>query len=216
MEENMNTILNLVRHGETEWNALGKFQGCKDINLSKEGFLQADSLRKRFENKFDYIYTSPLKRAMQTAEIISESSTIKPIIEPELREINFGDWEGLTIKEIEANFPEKFTEWRKDELNAPMCGGDLSIKKASTRAKEAIFEIVKKHKGGNIIIVAHGGIIKAGLIGIFDWKMTMYHKMLLGNTAICKIVFDDNFDSKIITLNDTSHLPNNYDIKSYV
>ena len=216
MEENMNTILNLVRHGETEWNTLGKFQGCKDIDLSKEGFLQAKYLKKRFEDKFDYIYTSPIKRAMRTAEIIAESSKIKPIIELELREINFGDWEGLTIKEIEADFPEKFIEWRNDELNAPMCGGDLSLKKASIRAKEAISGIVKKHQGDNIIIVAHGGIIKAGLIGIFDWKMTMYHKMLLGNTAVCKIIFDDNFDPKIVTLNDTSHLPDNYDLKSYV
>lgn len=212
----MKTTLTLVRHGETEWNALGKFQGCKDISLSKEGMLQAEYLKKRFEDKFDYIFTSPLKRAIQTAEVISESSKIKPIIELELREINFGDWEGLTINEIEANFPEKFIEWKNDELNAPMCGGDLSLKKASIRAKEAILEIVKKHQRENIIIVAHGGIIKAGLIGIFDWKMTMYHKMLLGNTAVCKIVFDDDFNPKIITLNDTSHLPNNYDIKSYV
>lgn len=212
----MKTILTLVRHGETEWNALGKFQGCKDINLSKEGILQADFLKKRFENKFYYLYTSPLKRAIQTAEIISENSKIKPIIKLELREINFGDWEGLTIKEIEANFPEKFIEWRNDEINAPMCGGDLSLKIASIRAKEAILEIIKTHQGENIIIVAHGGIIKAGLIGLFDWKMTMYHKMVLGNTAVSKIAFNHSFDPTLITLNDTSHLPNNYAIKSYV
>ncbi|MFT5875057.1 MAG: broad specificity phosphatase PhoE [Clostridium sp.] len=212
----MQTTLTLVRHGETEWNALGKFQGCKDINLSKEGILQADYLKKRFDNKFDYIYTSPLKRAMQTAEIISKSSKIKPIIESDLREINFGEWEGLTIKEIESNFPEKFIEWRNDELNGPICGGDLSLKKASIRAKNAILEIVKKHQGENIIIVAHGGIIKAGLIGIFEWKMTMYHKIILGNTAVCKIIFDTNLNPKIIILNDTSHLPDNYVINSYV
>ncbi|MGH4125415.1 MAG: histidine phosphatase family protein [Clostridium sp.] len=212
----MKTILTLVRHGETEWNALGKFQGCKDINLSKEGILQANYLKKRFKNKFGYIYTSPLKRAMQTAAIISESSKIKPITQLELREINFGDWEGLTIKEIETNFPEKFIEWRNDELNAPMCGGDLSLKLASIRAKEAILEIVKKHQGEDIVIVAHGGIIKAGLIGIFDWKMTMYHKMILGNTAISKIAFNHSFNPTLLTLNDTSHLPTNYDIKSYV
>ncbi|MBC8059192.1 MAG: histidine phosphatase family protein [Clostridiaceae bacterium] len=206
----MKTILTLVRHGETEWNALGKFQGCIDINLSKEGIIQADYLKKRLENKFDYIYTSPLKRAIQTAEILSESSKINPRIELELREINFGDWEGLTIKEIETNFPEKFIDWRNDELNAPMCGGDLSLKKASTRAKEAILEIVKAHQGKNIVLVAHGGIIKAGLIGIFDWKMTMYHKIVLGNTSVSKIIFDDSFNPIIVTLNDTSHLPDNY------
>lgn len=212
----MQTTLTLVRHGETEWNALGKFQGCKDINLSEEGILQADYLKKRFDNKFDYIYTSPLKRAMQTAEIISKSSKIKPIVELELREINFGEWEGLTIKEIESNFPEKFIEWRNDELNGPMCGGDLSLKKASIRARNAILEIVKKHQGENIVIVAHGGIIKAGLIGVFEWKMTMYHKIILGNTSVCKIIFDTNLNPKIIIINDTSHLPDKYIITSYV
>ncbi len=212
----MNTTINLVRHGETDWNVLGKFQGCIDINLSKEGILQAEYLKKRFKNKFDYIYTSPLKRAMQTAAIISESKNVEPIIQSELREINFGDWEGLTIKEIQTTYPENFSKWRNDELEAPMCGGDLSIKKASIRSEKSILEIVKKHQGDNIVIVAHGGIIKAGLIGIFDWKMTMYHKISLGNTAVCKIIFDNNFNPTIITLNDTSHLPNNYDIKSYV
>lgn len=212
----MNTTINLVRHGETEWNVLGKFQGCKDINLSKDGILQAEYLKKRLENKFDHIYTSPLKRAMRTAEIISDGKNIKPIIETELREINFGDWEGLTIKEIEANYPETFIQWRNDEIEGPMCGGDLSLNKASIRAKKAILEITEKHQGKNIVIVAHGGIIKAGLIGIFDWKMTMYHKMILGNTSICKISFDDNYNPKIITINDTSHLPYNYSMKSFI
>ncbi|GIM29095.1 phosphoglycerate mutase [Clostridium polyendosporum] len=212
----MNTTLVLVRHGETEWNALGKFQGCKDINLSNEGILQAQFVKKRFENDFDCIYTSPLKRALQTAEIISNNTNLNPIIEPQLREINFGDWEGLTIREIANNYPNNFNKWRTDELDAPLCGGDISLKKASIRAKSAILEIVKKHKGKNIVIVSHGGIIKAGLIGLFNWKMTMYHKIVLGNTAVCKITFDDNFNPTIITLNDTSHLPNDYSIKSYV
>lgn len=212
----MNTTINLVRHGETEWNVLGKFQGCVDIHLSKEGILQAECLKNRFKNKFDYIYTSPLKRAVQTATIISESKNVKPIIQSEIREINFGDWEGLTKKEIQATYPKEFKKWKSDELEGPMRGGDLSLKKASIRAKKSILEIAKKHQGDNIVIVAHGGIIKAGLIGIFDWKMTMYHKIVLGNTAVCKIVFDDNFNPTIITLNDTSHLPDNYDIKSYV
>ncbi len=212
----MKTIITLVRHGETEWNALGKFQGCKDIDLSREGVIQAQYLKKRFGNNFDHIYTSPLKRALQTAEIISESGNIPPVIETEIREINFGHWEGLTIKEIEADFPEKFLQWRTDEINAPICGGELSIKKASVRAGKAVRQIAEKHKGENIIIVAHGGIIKAGLISIFDWKMTMYHKLVLGNTAVCKIAFDDNFNPTIITLNDTSHLPGSCVVKSYV
>ncbi|MCB2293494.1 histidine phosphatase family protein [Clostridium algoriphilum] len=212
----MNTTITLVRHGETSWNVLGKFQGCQDIILSTEGIKQAEYLSKRFVNKFDCIYTSPLKRAKQTAEIISQNSNITPMVEEGLTEIDFGEWEGLTVKEVVTNFPEKYIEWKNDELDGPMCGGEISLKIASNRAKEAILKIAEKHQGENVIIVAHGGIIKAGLVGVFDWKMNMYHKMILGNTSVSKIIFDDNLSPKIITLNDTSHLPDNYVIKSYV
>ncbi|WP_143317059.1 histidine phosphatase family protein [Clostridium sp. HBUAS56017] len=212
----MKTTLFLVRHGETKWNALGKFQGCTDIDLSDEGVYQAKLLRDRVENSFDFIYCSPLRRANDTANIICSNVHIKPEIEPAIREINFGDWEGLTLKEIKELYPENFNIWRTDESTGPICGGDLSIKMASIRAKETILKIVNKHKGKKIMIVAHGGIIKAGLIGLFDWKMTMYHQIILGNTSICKLSFDDSLTPKIVSLNDTSHLPSDYNIKSYV
>lgn len=212
----MNTKVFLVRHGETEWNRLGKFQGCQDIDLSKEGIVQAEYISKRFNGNFDYIYTSPLKRAVQTAYIIAANKKIDPTIDNELREINFGEWEGLTLKEISCKFPKEFNKWRNDKLEAPICGGDLSTEKASVRAKNAISKIAAQHKGTNILIVAHGGIIKAGLIGLFDWNMTMYHKIKLGNTSICEINFDSDFNPTIVTINDTSHLPENYKLKSFV
>lgn len=212
----MSTKLLLVRHGETEWNALGKFQGCKDIALSAEGIYQAKLLKEKFEHSFDCIYTSPLKRALDTANVICSDINIKPEIENSLREINFGEWEGLSLKEIRELYPENFIKWKTDEVTAPLCGGDLSLKMASIRAKEAILRIVNENKNKKIMIVCHGGIIKAGLVGLFDWKMTMYHKIVLGNTAVCELSFDDDLNPTIITLNDTSHLPSDYSIKSFV
>lgn len=212
----MATTLFLVRHGETEWNALGKFQGCIDIELSEEGIFQANLLKEKVQNSFDYIYSSPLKRALDTANIICSNKNIKPKVEPNLREINFGEWEGLTPKEIEELYPENFIKWKSDELTAPICGGDLSLKLASIRALKAILKIINKHKNKKIIIVCHGGIIKAGLIGLFNWKMTMYHQIILGNTSICKLTFDDDLIPTLVTLNDTSHLPKTYKLKSSV
>lgn len=212
----MITKVFLVRHGETEWNRLGKFQGCMDINLSEEGIVQAEYLSKSISYNFDYLYTSPLKRAVKTAEIIGKSKMVNPLIIDDLREINFGEWEGLNIKQISSNFPKEFDIWRNDKSEGPLCGGDLSIKNASIRAKNAIKELAVKHTGNTIIIVAHGGIIKAGLIGLFDWDMTMYHKMSLGNTAVSEVAFDSNLNPMLVKLNDTSHLPGDYKIKSYV
>lgn len=202
----MKTKVFLVRHGETEWNKLGKFQGSVDINLSEEGVKQAEYVSKRFNGDFDCVYTSPQKRAFHTAEIICEHTRIKPVIAHEMREINYGKWEGLTVKEILKDYPNEFDIWRNDEVEAPICGGDLSMKKASVRARNAIREIVSNHKGQKIIIVAHGGIIRAALVGLFNWSMTMYHKIAIGNTSICELNFDDDLNPIIIKVNDTNHL----------
>lgn len=204
----MKTELYLVRHGETEWNKLGRFQGCTDIELSDDGIQQAKLLMEKLENKFDYIYTSPLSRAVQTATIINQDTVDrKPIIIQDLREINFGAWEGLTSEQIKEQYPSEFQTWRTDEAKANLVGGDLSLKNASTRVTNAILNIVNEHIGKRIVIVAHGGIIKAGLIGLFEWKMTMYHRFFLGNTSVSKISFGQNLNPTLITLNDISHLP---------
>lgn len=212
----MKTKVFLIRHGETEWNKLGKFQGCTDIELADEGIKQAQYVANKFADDFDLIYTSPLKRAMTTAEIISKNKQTEPIVLNGIREIGFGEWEGLTVKEIANNFPDEFKIWRNDKLEAPLCGGDLSIRNASDRAKLAITDVVSENKGKKLLIVAHGGIIKAALIGIFNWDMTMYHKISLGNTSISQITFDNNLNPSIVTINDTSHLPKDYSINSYV
>lgn len=212
----MGTILNLVRHGETEWNKQLKFQGCRDVELSKEGREQALFLKKRFNGQFDVIYTSPLKRAIETAKIISNEFGFEPIILNDIREIDFGKWEGLTIQKIAEQYPKEFKIWRTDKKEAPMCDGDLSIKNASIRAKDAIIEVVKQNQNKNIVIVAHGGIIKAGIIGLFELDMSMYHKMLLGNTAVTQINFNENLEPVLVKFNDMTHLDEKHKIKSFV
>lgn len=204
----MKTEIYLVRHGETEWNKEGKFQGCTDIHLSQEGILQAELLKKVLNNHFDYIYTSPLSRAKQTAEILcQDSNTVKPAIIEDLREINFGAWEGLTINQIREQYPVSYQAWRTDEIHGNLVGGDLTLRSASDRAKAAILNLAEKHAGKKIVFVAHGGILKAALIGIFDWKMTMYHRFFLGNTSVSRISIGNSQVPILITLNDTGHLP---------
>ncbi|OOM77962.1 histidine phosphatase family protein [Clostridium sp. BL-8] len=208
----MKTTVLLIRHGETEWNTLGKFQGCTDIALSENGIKQARLLNDRIKGNFDCIYASPLSRALETANILVGNTSKEVIIAPEIREINFGEWEGLTVKDIREKYPEVFKTWRTDKKESKICGGDSSILNASNRARNCILNIVSKHKGEKIVIVAHGGIIKAGLIGIFEWDMTMYHKIALGNTCINTIVFNEELSPSLIGLNDTNHL--DYDAKT--
>ncbi|KHD17078.1 histidine phosphatase family protein [Clostridium butyricum] len=202
----MKTTIMLIRHGETEWNILGKFQGSTDIPLSNEGIRQAFMLKERLKSDFDYIFSSPLKRAYETAKILCDESGKQVSIAEEIREINFGKWEGLTVKGIAEKYPDIFNEWRNDKREGKFCGGDMSTLNASIRAKNCIMEIANKHKGKKIVIVAHGGIIKAGLIGIFEWDMSMYHKIALGNTCVNTITFNDDMKPALLGLNDTNHL----------
>ena len=202
----MKTTIMLIRHGETEWNILGKFQGSTDIPLSNEGIRQAFMLKERLKSDFDYIFSSPLKRAYETAKILCDESGKQVSIAEEIREINFGEWEGLTVKGIAEKYPDIFNEWRNDKREGKFCGGDMSTLNASIRAKNCIMEIANKHKGKKIVIVAHGGIIKAGLIGIFEWDMSMDHKIALGNTCVNTITFNDDMKPALLGLNDTNHL----------
>ena len=202
----MKTTIMLIRHGETEWNILGKFQGSTDIPLSNEGIRQAFMLKERLKSDFDYIFSSPLKRAYETAKILCDESGKQVSVAEEIREINFGEWEGLTVKGIAEKYPDIFNEWRNDKREGKFCGGDMSTLNASIRAKNCIMEIANKHKGKKIVIVAHGGIIKAGLIGIFEWDMSMYHKIALGNTCVNTITFNDDMKPALLGLNDTNHL----------
>jgi probable phosphoglycerate mutase len=207
----MRTEIYLVRHGETEWNKEGKFQGCTDIQLSQEGIVQAGFLKEVLNNNFDYIYTSPLSRAKQTAEILCQDhDNVKPVVIEGLREINFGAWEGLNIHQIREQYPKEYQLWRNDEINGNLVGGDLTLRNAGNRAKDTILGLAEIHAGKKLLFVAHGGILKAALIGIFDWKMTMYHRFFLGNTSVSKISIGDSQVPILITLNDTNHLPEEY------
>ncbi|NLJ90461.1 MAG: histidine phosphatase family protein [Clostridiales bacterium] len=204
----MRTILYLVRHGETEWNKEYRFQGRTDIPLSKEGMIQAEKVGQRLKDKFDVIYTSPLTRAVQTAEIISKTSSMSPIIYDNLIEVDFGEWEGLTFEQVERDYAKEYKLWKTDENLGPILGGEQNMKNAAIRGKKALLDIVSKNKGKNIVVVAHGAIIKASLIGIFDLKVNMIQHITLTNTSITTLEFsgDDNEKPLIRGLNDRWHL----------
>jgi probable phosphoglycerate mutase len=201
----MNTELYLVRHGETEWNLLGKFQGSSNIDLTENGIQQAEYVSKRFHNNYDVIYSSPLSRALKTAEIIGRNRPEgMPVIRNELTEVNFGAWEGLTYDQIKEQYPAQFLAWKTD---GSLMGGDLNVLYAGTRAKNAILDIVKENEGKKIIAVAHGGIIKAALVNLFHWDFSMYHSIFLDNTSVTKLIFTSHNKIILSKLNDTGHIP---------
>jgi probable phosphoglycerate mutase len=144
------TTILLARHGETDWNREGRFQGWADPPLNDAGRAQARELAERLRNTpFDAVYSSDLRRAHETADIVAAPHDVPVVTDPGLREIDVGSWSGLTHAEIEERFPgaeHHDGESREDHL---------------ARVLAAVERIARAHVGERILIVSHGGSLRA-------------------------------------------------------
>jgi broad specificity phosphatase PhoE len=151
------TRILLVRHGATEWNLTKRAQGQADIALADEGRDQAlrliDLLR---EYKIDAIYSSDLGRAVDTAKPLAESRGLDVELDRDLREIDQGEWTGLTTEEIRARWPDR---WGPHRHYSARPGGE-SPDQVRERGLRAIRRIVEKHPDGCIVLISHGGTIR--------------------------------------------------------
>jgi 2,3-bisphosphoglycerate-dependent phosphoglycerate mutase len=147
------TTLILARHGETDWNRDGRFQGHSDPPLNERGREQARGLADLLDDEpLEAVYSSDLRRAHETAQIVAERKGLPVIVEPQLRERDVGHWAGLTLSEIEERFPEQIRRWREGTISA----GE-SRESLSRRVVEAARRIALAHPDGHVLVVTHGG-----------------------------------------------------------
>ncbi|MDO9301084.1 MAG: alpha-ribazole phosphatase, partial [Anaerolineales bacterium] len=194
----------LVRHGQTDWNIARRFQGQSDIPLNEVGKKQAKALANRLSAEhFDSIYSSDLQRATETAKIICKSEWHSDL---RLREVNFGDWEGLTYGEIKEKHPDTLSAWENDIYkNAPPNGETLEG--LSARVQSMLGELYAKHKDQTVLIVAHGGVLQTLICLALNLKPTMYWRFHLSTASLSEIAFYPKGAGAIVNLlNDTSHL----------
>lgn len=202
------TKLYLVRHGETEWNKASKIQGKTDTELSAEGIEQAHKLAKRLSNEdINVIFSSSLKRALRTAEIIKEYKSCRIVKSDKYHEICLGPWEGMTINEIEEKYSEHFRVYREDPANFKLPGAETFLD-LTERTYNEIINIVNKYDDKNILLVSHGTTIKAAIIKILGIDIINYNKFRIDNASISIIGFSESIPKKpvILCLNDTNHL----------
>ena len=199
--------LYIVRHGESTWNSQNKIQGNSDPALSKLGVLQAKLLAKRFKRvKIDKIYSSPLLRALQTAQIISKTAKLKVIQKRQLQEVGLGEWEGKTPDEIDRLYNNRYQRWLRlgpTKIDIPRGEDIASFRK---RAKRVFYAIVKENKNKDVLVITHGGIIAAFLAYLlsadFDKMILNLH---LPNTCVTLVSFYKN-KGCLIHVADTLHL----------
>jgi broad specificity phosphatase PhoE len=153
------TTIVLVRHGETDWNRERRFQGHADIPLNDAGRRQARELAELLRAEgLSAVYTSPLGRARETAEIVAERLELTPIELAALREIDVGDWQGLTVDEVRARYPEQASvAWRSGWPNGE------THEELSDRVVPALLDLARQREGERILGVTHAGPIRAAL-----------------------------------------------------
>lgn len=200
------TRLYIVRHGETEWNKALRYQGHRDIPLSEEGRVQAAQIAKRLSGeKLHAAYASDLSRAFETAETISEYHGLEVARFPELKETNFGLWEGLTYGEIDKQFHTVMNEWYKNPRDTQIPGGE-SLGEVADRCQAGVNRILCANPGRNVLVVAHGGIIRIIVATILGMSLNDYWKIKQDNVSLNIIEFFEPGRAILCLLNDTAHL----------
>jgi len=204
----MTTILYLVRHGETDWNATGRWQGHTDVPLNERGMQQARLLAQRLLREgihFDAIYSSDLTRAYQTAWEIGSLLKVAVQLWPPLREIDMGEWSGLTRDEIRARYSDAYARLERGE---DIRRGIIGETKAAMRQRvtHSVEAMVAQHPDETLALVTHGGPVRALVSYVAErYGGTVSRANHIGNTSLT-ILTCHSYMWEISSCNDMHHL----------
>ncbi|MGQ9926455.1 MAG: histidine phosphatase family protein [Chloroflexaceae bacterium] len=208
----MQTTVYLIRHGETDWNLTGRWQGHADVPLNAVGWRQAQLLGQRLVRegvRFDALYSSDLARAAQTAREVSTALGVAVKLTRGLREIDLGSWSGHTTAELQALYPDDFARVAAGE-DIPRGGGE-SIRAMRQRVVTTIERIIAEHSGATLGVVTHGGCIRALLSHAVSLDGNEFqHFPHIGNTSISVVRIGAGGWNTIV-VNDMAHLEATHD-----
>lgn len=202
----MTTTIVLIRHGQTEWNRVERFRGRADVPLNETGLAQAEATAHRVaaEWKPAAIYASPLSRAMKTAEIIARRFEMAVQPHPGLLDIDYGEWQGLTVDEARARWPEQVAAWFEAPQNARISGGE-TLASVRERGLAAVKELALRHIGQTVVLVGHTVINRVILLGVLGLGTERFWRLRQDTCAINVFEWEGG-DFTLAALNDTCHL----------
>jgi alpha-ribazole phosphatase len=195
----------LIRHGETEWNATLRYQGHANIPLNEQGRAQARAAGERLARYgATALYTSDIVRAAQTAEVIGGTLGLAPRPMPDLREIDVGQWEGLTPEELYRRFPEHMEAFNRDPARTVRLGGE-SYAQLQERALKSLNTLHAAHPGDELVLaVSHGGTIRALLCHIIGLDLAHFGRLWLDNGSFTELRHGAH-GWRLVRLNDAAH-----------
>ena len=203
-EQSSPTRLLLIRHAQTEWNIQRRFQGHGDSPITEEGQEQLQRLKSRLAGlEFDVVYSSDLRRTMETSKMLSGKQRVK---EPRLRERGVGILEGLNLEQIMAEHNEAFRAFRSGDKDHQIEGGE-SLQIALNRAWTFLEEMPEKHPGAELAAVSHAGLIRLICKQILGLALDAPNFFQIPNTSLTQLVFSPKDRSwSLECLADTTHL----------
>ncbi len=199
------TSIYLVRHGQTAWNKEEIFRGRTDVPLDEIGLKQAELAGEFFKDmKIEGIYSSPLSRALQTAERITQSHHLQIQSLGGLIDMSFGNWEGRPHQEVREMDRERYRQWRDEPHLARLPGGE-SLDDVRGRAMGALEEVIQKHPQGIVVLVSHRVVNKVLICGILGIDHSHFWQIGQDTTAINLIQYKRGRYS-LWLMNETCHL----------
>ena len=199
------TSITLIRHGETEWNLSGRWQGHADSPLSERGVAQAEALGKRMKSDdFDFFYSSDLGRAMHTSRLVGGPSGWEAIPREDFRERDLGVLEALTTEEMLESEAETYRSFRNDGPEYVPPGGE-SFKQFCDRCSRAVEGIALAHEGAKIGIVTHGGVLGALFRYVLNVPLEKERNFVLLNCSLNRIEKKDKVWN-LVSWGDIAHL----------
>jgi broad specificity phosphatase PhoE len=191
------TCLVFIRHGETDWNLEGRWQGQADVPLNQRGWQQAIRLADSLANdSISVIYSSDLRRAMDTATLLAQKSDTPVIADARLREIHQGEWQGLLVTEIEARYKEVFQKRKEKPMFVAPPGGE-TVQQVCDRALSVVQEIVQDHTGQNVAVVSHGFTIAVILVQLQNKPIDRVWEMVPKNGEVIRVEADESLVNSI-------------------
>jgi ribonuclease H / adenosylcobalamin/alpha-ribazole phosphatase len=197
----------LLRHGDTQLSPEHRFCGLRDLPLSASGTRQAKAAAGRLAGgvPIDAVVSSPLRRAVDTAAIAATVLGLTPVTDDDLRETDFGDWDGFTLEEVQQRWPAAVAAWRRDPEQAPP-GGE-SFADTSRRVDRACDRLLRDHSGQTVLVVSHVTPIKIMLCRALGVPLSTLYRLYLGSACINEIQWHGRGFAAVHRVNDTSHLP---------
>ncbi len=178
----------LARHGQTQDNVEGRIQGRNDVPLNDEGRSQTRLLAKRLSAmKIDAIYSSPLRRAWETAMPVVGYHDVDVQANDWLMEASYGVWDGLTWPEVRNRYPLAFAEWAVDRDRVPE--GAETVHQVSNRANNFLGQIRRDHRKETVLVITHGGPLRVLVCIAFGMDLKKSFDMAIDNTAISELTF---------------------------